>query len=244
MKKIVCVIVSLLIGISIYPQEAGILKEIFGTVELKAVGGAFIPAKNGDQVLEDTVISTWFKSNALLEVGSTLIAVRPLTRLTLTEIRLSYGSETLNVNLQAGRVRVDVKPPAGTRASMSISSPVATASVRGTSFEFDTQSLYVHEGNVSFKGSYGQEISIITGDRVALGENGSVTNPISQGSSGLRPQAPNGAEASPGIITGTITSGETPAANPGGDTFFPGNPSPPGPGPSNDPDVPGIDVSW
>ena len=72
-----------------------------------------MPARIGDQVSEDTVVSTGFKSTALIEVGSALLAVRPLTRLTLTEISASAGNETLNVNLAAGRVRVDLNPPAG-----------------------------------------------------------------------------------------------------------------------------------
>jgi hypothetical protein len=69
---------------------------------------------------EDTVVSTGFKSTALIEVGSTVITVRPLTRLTLTEIRASSESESLNVNLQSGRIRVDVNPPAGAKASMAV----------------------------------------------------------------------------------------------------------------------------
>ena len=72
-------------------------------------------------------------------------------RLTLTEVQASGGEEKLNVNLHAGRVRVDVNPPAGAKASMSVSSPNATASVRGTSFFSDTRNLQVEQGTVLFK---------------------------------------------------------------------------------------------
>ncbi|MDR2730531.1 MAG: FecR domain-containing protein [Treponema sp.] len=52
----------------------------------------------------------------------------------MTEIQNLTELETLNVNLQTGRVRVDVKPPAGTKASTTVKGPEATASVRGTIF--------------------------------------------------------------------------------------------------------------
>ena len=113
MKK--ATLLFLLIGVcfssDIFAQQ-GVIKNVSGTVELKSSGSSsFVPANSGDLVKEDTVISTGFKSNALIEVGSTLIAVRPLTRLSLAEIRSGSGTETLSVNLQAGRVRVDLKPP-------------------------------------------------------------------------------------------------------------------------------------
>jgi len=249
-----------------FAQNSGVIKELSGTVELKApADSAFVAAKTGDQVGEDTVISTGFKSSAIVEVGSTLIAVRPLTRLTLTEIRSSAGAaETLNVNLQAGRIRVDVNPPAGTRASTTVSSPSATASVRGTSFDFDTMSVNVHEGTVSFSGSIGQTVPVGAGDSVALGETGKAANPVSTGSSAFKPQAPSGTAPGTAPVSIAATTGN-PYANPppaGPGPSSPGGPSGPswpswpgGPGGSggsgglsnpgsSDPDIPGIDVLW
>jgi len=86
MKKAFFVLMFILIGVSVFAQS-GMIRELNGTVELKASGSSsFVIAKAGDQVSEDTVISTAFKSSALVAVGSALITVRPLTRLTLTEI--------------------------------------------------------------------------------------------------------------------------------------------------------------
>ena len=130
-------------GMGLFAQS-GTIREISGTVELKHAGTSdFVAASIGDRVNQDTVISTGFRSTALVEVGSTVIAVRPLTKLSLTEISSSGGAENLNVSLQTGRVRVDVNPPAGTRASMTVSGPSATASVRGTSFSFDGRNVSV-----------------------------------------------------------------------------------------------------
>jgi hypothetical protein len=173
--------------------QNGTIRELSGTVELKLPGAAvYVPAKSGDTVSQETVISTGFKSTASVEVGSTVITVRPLTRLTLTEIRASSGAETLNVNLQAGRVRVDVNPPAGTRASMAVTSPNATASVRGTSFEFDTRNLYVRHGTVSFKGNRGKLMLINAGSSSWTETNGKAADPLETKTWDLLPRAPVG----------------------------------------------------
>ena len=193
MKKIITAFLLILVAFAARAQS-GIIRELSGTVEVKLPGSAsFVPAKAGDQLNQETVISTGFKSTALVGVGSSLITVRPLTRLTLLEIRSSAGVETLNVNLQAGRVRVDVNPPAGTRTSMQVSSPIATASVRGTSFEFDTRNIYVSHGRVSFMGTQGKKpTQVNAGFSSRVEENGKAADPLTVKSSGLKPHGPAG----------------------------------------------------
>ena len=155
MKKIFVLMMILFCAVGVFAQN-GVIKELTGTVEIKRTGQAnFVAARAGDQVARDTIVSTGFKSTALITVGSTVLTVRPLTRLSLAEISASAGTETVNVNLATGRVRVDVDPPAGTRANTTVRGPTATASVRGTSFEFDTQALTVIKGTVAFQGSTG-----------------------------------------------------------------------------------------
>jgi len=175
-------------------------------VELSLAGGAYIPAAPGASLAQNTVISTGFRSSALIEVGSALIAVRPLTRMTLTEISAAAGAEVINVNLQTGRVRVDVNPPPGTRTSMSIISPMAVASVRGTSFEFDTRNLNVVNGTVGFRGSQGPMVSVDSGFSIVIGEEGRAVNPMAPASSGLIPQQPPGSEQSTEPVTAAAIS--------------------------------------
>jgi len=218
MKKGIFAFVLMLAGMSAAMSafaQNGVIKELTGTVELKSASSAvFAAAKAGDIVRQDTVVSTSFKSTALIEVGSTVITVRPLTRLTLTEIRASSESETLNVSLQTGRVRVDVKPPVGAKASMTVSSPTATASVRGTSFEFDSRNLYVISGNVLFKGTRGVYTLITTGSESTTDQNGSA-DPLAFGDAAYRPPMPVGTQscASPAPIA-TVNGKTAPA---GGD---------------------------
>ena len=150
----------------------GVIREITGTVEIKNSGAAsFVAANAGDRLRQDTIISTSFRSFAIIEIGHSTLTVRPLTRLSLTEIQSSAEEEKLNVSLQSGRVKVDVKPPAGTRATMSVQSPSAVASVRGTSFEFDTRNLFVTDGSVSLSGTRGKEITINAGNEGRIDTN-------------------------------------------------------------------------
>jgi len=127
------------------------IREMTGTVELKVPGSAdWVPARVGEPIKEATIISTGFKSTAILAVGNSTLTVRPLTRMSLDVLINRNDTETINIALNTGRVRADVKPPAGSRADFSVQTPVATASVRGTVFDMDTVNITVEEGSVKF----------------------------------------------------------------------------------------------
>jgi len=179
MKKVALVLVMLSLTLGVFAQN-GVIRQLSGTVELKHPGSAdFVVAEVGDEVMQDTIVSTGFRSNALIAVGeSSLITVRPLTRLTLTEISAVAGAETLNANLQSGRVRVDVNPPAGTRASMNVSSPSATASVRGTTLFFDGRNLGVVGGAADFRSGRGAPALVGDGFSSSLDATGRPTAPV------------------------------------------------------------------
>ena len=206
MKKALLGFLIILTIPGIFAQN-GVITEITGTVELKLPGASvFIPAAAGSIVNQNTIISTGFKSTALVEIGSTLIMVRALTRLTLTEIVASQGIETLNVNLQAGRVKVDVNPPAGTRVQTQISSPVATASVRGTSAELDTRSIRVIHGSVSYGGNRGMPRMVSTGNTSAIGSDGKAADPVKARRERLKPRDPAGSGESVSRETSVYSS--------------------------------------
>jgi hypothetical protein len=173
MKKIFCVVLmlsSVVCGIFAQNSTSGVIRELSGEVELKRAGtSAFVAARVGDRVARDTIVSTGFKGSAVIAVGSAVITVRPLTRLSLAEIQNSADTENLNVNLQTGRVRVEVTPPAGSRANCAVQGPSATASVRGTRFEFDTVNLRVTEGRVAFSGPSGLATMVNAGSENSIG---------------------------------------------------------------------------
>jgi hypothetical protein len=176
------VAIAILFMAAALPAQAqtGIIRELSGTVELKPAGAAnFAAASVGDEIAPNTVVSTGFRSTATIAVGSATIIVRPLTRLTMTEITSMGQTETINVNLAVGRVRVDVTPPAGTKTNFKVKSPTATASVRGTGFELDTYNLYVLHGVVDYQGSSGAPMRVGEGGGSFVGTStGQTVDPL------------------------------------------------------------------
>jgi len=193
MKKIFFTVMLMSAALYVFAQN-GVIRELSGEVEIRLAGdAAFVPAAAGSIVAQDTIISTGFRSNAIIDIGGTTLTVRPLTRLSLTEIRVAAGTETVGANLQAGRVRVDVRPPAGTMANFTVQGPSATASVRGTSFEFDARSVRVIEGAVIFRGGRGTPMLAQAGGESSVGAGGVASDPVQVIFQNLSPPVPVGA---------------------------------------------------
>jgi hypothetical protein len=198
MKRNLVYVIFMLAGFCVYAQN-GTNRELNGKKKKKKPGASnYVTAKAGDQVSQDTIISTALRSIATVEIGSAVIMVQPLTRLSLKEISASTNSETINIQLQAGRVRVDVNPPAGKSASMKVVSPSATASVRGTSFDLSTRNLYVQHGSVDFTGNRGDSLLVNTGSGSQVKTDGSVNDPLAARSSRLLPALPVGTDTRAG----------------------------------------------
>ncbi|MDR2663345.1 MAG: FecR family protein [Treponema sp.] len=153
MKKTILGLALILGAAALFGQEA-VIREIAGTVELKAPGSAeWRPARQGQSITRNTLVSTGFKSIALIALGNSTLTVQPLTRLSLEELIRAEENEKVEINLRAGRIRADVKPPVGGGTTgFTVRSPTATASVRGTVFEFNGIRLSVDEGRVHFSG--------------------------------------------------------------------------------------------
>ena len=215
MKKTIFVFVLLGLSVCAFSicafAQNGVIKQQSGTVEIKRAGEtAYMPAKAGDMVSENTVISTGFKSYALIEVGGTTIQVHPITRLTLTEIRALDTEESLQINLRSGSLRIDVTPPVGKKANTSVQSPSAVASVRGTSFYFDTRNLRVTQGTVLFNGNRGYAVYVNAGSGTVVGWNGAASAP--QSTTGYSEISPFGWDSS---ISAAGETGALPAIDPG-----------------------------
>lgn len=140
--------------------------EVNGKVEILPPGAAeWTAAAAGTTVETRTVISTGFKSSALIQTGSSRILLRPATRLTLEEIAALEEGEEIGLFLRTGRIRADVLPPQGRKTEFTVRSPMAVASVRGTSFEFDTVNLRVDSGLVRY--SYINGLTVYAAGREA-----------------------------------------------------------------------------
>ena len=174
-------------------MEARIV-EITGLVELKAPGQtSWSHARQGDVLTPDTMINTGFKSTAVILIGNSRITARALTRLTLAELRSGANGDVVDLNLRVGRIRAEVNPPTGGNINFTVRSPSITASVRGTAFEFDTETIKVENGVVQFipQRSWGVAdpgVLVYPGQSSFMDTlTGSVTNPAAAGAGSLAP---------------------------------------------------------
>jgi hypothetical protein len=180
MKRFMITVFLLTAAALLFAQNtSAVIKEMTGTVELKRVrSNTWTPATVGAQIESATVVSTGFRSTALLAIGNSTILVRPLTRLTLDELMTQNNNETVNVNLNTGRIRVDVNPPAGGRSHFSVQSPSSTASVRGTAFDMDATSIHVRKGAVNYSAGGSKPVIVSAGQEANINSAGNVVSPM------------------------------------------------------------------
>lgn len=154
--------------------------EIAGKVECKHPGKDWKAAKVGDVLPAGSLISTGFKSTAILKTESAVLTVKPVTRLSLEELIKSEGTTKTRMFLMAGRVKAEVTPHEGENTEFKVKSPTATASVRGTGFEFDGHNLFVDHGAVQFESESGTGIAhmVTSGEFSTLSATGTVTPPV------------------------------------------------------------------
>lgn len=207
------VAVALLAAMPAAADEAlATVKEVVGRVELKAPDGVWTLAAVGTALNKDTLVSTGFNSQVVLALGASSLTIKPLTRLSLEEIARREGDETVSLYLLAGRVRAEVHPPAGGRTEFRVKSTTATASVRGTAFDFDAVNLDVSDGVVSFSGtSGGPGVEVSRGETSYIDENGSASPP----------QLAEAAAASPPPIPAGVDPAFFDAAKPGSEVKNP-----------------------
>lgn len=131
---------------------------IQGNVEIMLPGAmSWSKTEQGAELPGDCRISTGFNSSAVLLVnGETRVTLKALSRLTVEEAaKQSDGTQNTRLYLGSGRIRADVKKSQGRIHDFKVRTPVATAAVRGTSFDMASGRLDVTEGTVTFTvGSY------------------------------------------------------------------------------------------
>lgn len=177
-KRIGLVAVLIVVSAAFLAAQEAVFSEINGKVEFQVAGGDWRPARLGDKVGKGSMVSTGFKSNAVLKFETISIALKPITRLTLEELLKTQGGTQTQLYLLAGRVKADVPPQPGQTADFRVKSPTATASVRGTAFEFDGLNLIVDRGVVQMRNERGgQTRDVQQGEFTYVAPDGSVPTP-------------------------------------------------------------------
>jgi hypothetical protein len=166
MKRL-CVVSLFLLGLTagLFAQTQAVIREVTGKVEVKAAGAlAWSPARPGQLLGKGSFISTGFNSAAVLVLGSSVLSVKPLTRLQLEELIAREGTVSTSLYLKVGKVSAEVKTAEGLKQDFTVKSPVSTAAVRGTDFEFDGLTVTVISGHVYFSNNLGQQRSVAGGE--------------------------------------------------------------------------------
>jgi hypothetical protein len=224
-RKQLAVVLLMIGGQCMYAQEqaAAVIRELSGTVETKAAGSSvWTKAAQGDRIGKDTIISTGFKSTAIITLGNSTLTVRPLTRLSLEEIVRNGNDEQVQLRLQTGRVRADVNPPAGGTTDFTLRTPATTASVRGTSFELDTENIHVDEGTVQYSLANGRQTNVSEQENSYVDEvNRRVVSAFEAAHAALSPALPIGSAVNAASGDKAPIIGNTSAPSPVGD-FGPG----------------------
>jgi hypothetical protein len=156
----------LILPTAIFAAE-GVFTAVSGKVEYQLPGRGWQKASTGTRIPTGAMISTGFKSEASLEIDSALLLIKPLTRMRIDELVQKEGVISTDLHLRVGRVRANVKAIEGLQNEFKLTSPVSTAAVRGTSFEYDGVNVQVFSGSVRL----GNRFNI--GGLVSAGESGS-----------------------------------------------------------------------
>lgn len=178
MKKIVTILVLLTVAFYSFALD-GIVMEVLGKVE-KQVDNSWIALKKGDVLVPGDIVSTGFKSEAVISIGESVITVKALTRMTIEQLYEKNKNHVSSVYLDVGSVSADVKPVTNKRVGFTVKTPAVTASVRGTA-----GIVYAYGKVEGIRGKWGlsapqpKNINFDRGDVVALTE--SVENQTMEG---------------------------------------------------------------
>jgi hypothetical protein len=140
-----------------------VIMEITGKVEVQLPAGDWKPAELNMVLPAGSTISTGFNSSATIDLGTSEIHVKQLTRMTLEELMEKEGVVTTDLFLDFGEIEADVFETEGLEHDFFLKSPISTASVRGTTFIYDMFHVYVIDGIVLFFNQLNQKRRIIAG---------------------------------------------------------------------------------
>ena len=158
MKKLVLSLIFTAVAFTSFAMQAQVVSTK-GKAEVQN-GGTWVALKPGDSLDQGSVIQTGFKSEVILKIKESTVTVAPLSRLTLQTLAEreglsgAKGKDETTIFLDTGSLKSNVQKSADRRVGFTVRSPVATASVRGTIFDFATKyksvSLNTKQGSVAF----------------------------------------------------------------------------------------------
>ena len=188
---------------------------VVGKAEIQQ-GSEWVALNVGDSVPKGAIISTGFKSELLIKVNASNIKMGPLTRMTVEQLAQSNSTNKTALFVDSGKVNVEVNKTGNRREDFKVSSPVATASVRGTSFTFGADGkLVTHTGLVSKGVSSSSRAAVAESDEIAESADETETKKANVFTSVFSDGIPvfAGQTSETNSLTGQATSPQTVAAS-------------------------------
>lgn len=138
----------------------------FGLAEAN-INGEWIPVTTDLLIPEGAVISTGIGAQVILDIQGSTVTVGQFSRVSVAELfaQTSGGSTVVNtaLDLPFGRVSAQVRSTQARGNDFRVLSPISTAAVRGTEFDFTGSLLAVNEGDVRLLNLAGQRHSVREG---------------------------------------------------------------------------------
>ena len=158
MKKLILSVLFGLMAFGAFAMQATVVSTK-GKAEVQN-GDTWVALKTGDTLDQGSVIQTGFKSEVVLKIKESTVTVAPLSRLTLQTLAEregvggAKGKDETTIFLDTGSLKSNVQKSSDRRVGFTVRSPVATASVRGTEFDYATRyksvALKTTGGKVAF----------------------------------------------------------------------------------------------
>lgn len=182
MKKTCLLVFFALLIIPAFTLDA-VVVSVLGKAEMQTAKG-WQPMKEGSKLTAGTLVSTGFKSQAVLAIGKSTVTVQPLSRLTIEQLTERADSDVSKIYLDAGSIKADIKAAENKRVGFTVKSPVATASVRGTSGTIDsfgvlesTSGVWMVAPASDTEGEVVQGVAVEKGSSISVSSEGRVTPP-------------------------------------------------------------------
>lgn len=148
--------------------QSATIRELTGKVELQRPGQGWETAVEGADVSKGTTISTGFNSGVILDLDSSVVQVKALTRMTLEELTRRDDTVKTNLSLKVGRVRANVQTAEGVQHDFTVISSNSTAAVRGTVIEGDGEEWLTESGTLVVKSNSGSSVTVTAGQGIVI----------------------------------------------------------------------------
>jgi hypothetical protein len=168
LKRLIAIILFVCCGLPSFCAINAVFREVTGKVEVND-GKGWKQAKVGATISKGATVSTGFKSKATLDMGPSVLYVRPLTRMKLEELIEKEGTIQAELFLDVGRITAEVNTAKGVAQDFKLKSPISTAAVRGTIVDFWDIRIKLVRGSATAYNGLGQPIQLREGDDILFG---------------------------------------------------------------------------